>query len=319
MSKIENIIDTAQKIAIFCHENPDWDAIWSMLWFGKLLEKLWKDVSYFSPDKPSNTFSFLDWFEKIKDQFDYGYYSLLIFLDFSEYKRLGKVYKNKENYFQENQILVLDHHPVKNIPKNWIVINDTWATSTCEIILENTLSIRENYYDSNIATSLYLGLTTDSGNFRYDDNHERILKNALDLIKLWADKKSVIDNFINNKSLGTIKFLKTLIDRLIQNGDILYTYYDNQELSDYQIDNEQASYGLTIIQEIQWPKIIMTMRKEWEILKWSLRSKDINVEEIAKHFGGWWHIRASWFSIKIEKDFEQTKNNVIKKIQSLLQ
>jgi len=164
-----------------------------------------------------------------------------------------------------------------------------------------------------------LWLTTDSGNFRYDENHERILKNALDLIKIWADKKLIIDNFINNKSLWAIKFLKTLLDRMNIDWDILYSYYDIDELKDYKIDWEQASYWLTILQEIKWPKVIMTIRKEWDIIKWSLRSKDTNVEKIAKTFGGWWHIYASWFSTKIEENFEKTKKNVIKKIKTLLQ
>lgn len=319
MDKIKKIIDWSQKIAIFCHENPDGDAIWSILWFWRLLEKLWKDVSYFSPDQPSKMFSFLKGFKKIKDKFDYWYYNLLIFLDFSEYSRLWVVFKNKEKYFQENEILVFDHHEIKDRPENWTIFNDTKATSTCEIILENTLDIRESYYDEEIATYLYLWLTTDSGNFRYDENHERILKNALTLIQLWANKKLIIDNFINNKSMWSIKFLKTLLERLTEHGDILYTYYDRDELANFNIDNEQAWYWLTIIQEIRWPKVIMTIRKEWEMIKWSLRSKDTNVEKIAKNFGGGWHIHASWFSTKIDKDFETTKKNVIKKIDDLLQ
>ncbi|HPC34809.1 MAG TPA: bifunctional oligoribonuclease/PAP phosphatase NrnA, partial [Candidatus Absconditabacterales bacterium] len=320
MTELKNIIDKTQKIAIFCHENPDGDAIGSMLGLGRLLEKLGKDVFYFSPDKPSTTFSFLEGFEKIKTTFDYGYYHLLIFVDFSEYARIKTFYKGKENYFSENQILVFDHHQMLNPPENWTVIHDTQSTSTCEIILENTLNIREEYYDKEIATYLYLGLTTDSGNFRYDENHERILKNALTLIQLGADKKSIIDNVINNKSLGTINFLKTLLDRMSIEGEILYSYYDIDELKDYDIDNEQASYGLTILQEINGPKVIMTIRKEDHLVKVSLRSKDANVEEIAKSFGGGGHIHASGFAKRIEdgKDFYTTKNEVINKIKSLL-
>jgi phosphoesterase RecJ-like protein len=318
MKNIKEIVDWSQKIAIFCHENPDWDAIWSILWFWKLLEKLWKDVFYFSPDKPSKMFSFLQWFEKIKYKFDYWYYNLIIFLDFSEYSRLWKVFKDRRTYFIENNILVLDHHRIKDIPKNRTIFNDTKATSTCEIILENTLDIWESYYDEEIATYLYLWLTTDSWNFRYDDNHERILKNALTLIQLWANKKLIIDNLINNKSLWSIRFLKTLLDRLTKEWDILYTYYDKDELENYDIDNEQASYWLSILQEIKWPKIIMTIRKEWKIAKWSLRSKDTDVENIAKQFWWWWHIHASWFSIEIKNNFEKTKNSIIKNIKSLL-
>ncbi|MCK9466948.1 MAG: bifunctional oligoribonuclease/PAP phosphatase NrnA [Candidatus Absconditabacterales bacterium] len=318
MNELKNIIDKNQKIAIFCHENPDGDAVGSMLGLGRLLEKLGKDVSYFSPDKPSKMFSFLEGFEKIKSTFDYGFYNLLIFVDFSEYSRIKTIYREKENYFSENQILVFDHHQMLNPPQNWTVVHDTQSTSTCEIILENTLNIREEYYDKEIATCLYLGLTTDSGNFRYDENHERILKNALVLIQLGADKKLIIDNFINNKTLGAINFLKILLERMIIEGDILYSYYDVDELKNYNIDNEQASYGLTILQEIKGPKVIMTIRKEDHLVKVSLRSKDINVEKIAKSFGGGGHIYASGFAQRIEENFDITKKEIIQKVQTLL-
>ncbi len=318
MSELKKIIDKTQKVAIFCHENPDWDAIGSMLGLGNLLEKLWKEVFYFSPDKPSKTFSFLKWFEKIKNTFDYGYYNLFIFVDFSEYARIKTIYRWKEKYFSENQILVFDHHQMLNPPQNRTIISDTESTSTCEIILENTLNIWEEYYDKEIATCLYLWLTTDSGNFRYDKNHERILKNALILIQLWADKKLVIDNFINNKTLWTINFLKTLLNRVNIEWEILYSYYDVDELKDYDIDNEQASYWLTILQEISWPKITMTIRKEDDLVKVSLRSKDTNVEKIAKNFWWGWHIHASWFTQTIKKNFNITKKEIIKKVQTLL-
>lgn len=322
----EEKINSAQKIAIFGHDNPDGDAIWSMLWLWRLLEKLWKDISYFTPSTPSKVFNFLKWFDKIRDEFDYGYYNLLIFVDFSDYSRLWKIIKtktdnnieDKTHYFQENDIIVLDHHQWNSHPSNRTTLKDVDATSTCEIIFENTINILEKYYDSEIATYLYLWLTTDSGNFRYDQNHERILKNALELIKLWADKKLIIDNFINNKSMWTIKFLQVLLERLTQKWDILYTYYDIDELSKYDIDNEQAWYGLTIIQEIKWPKVIMTIRKSWNMIKGSLRSKDTNVEDIAKFFGGGWHIKAAGFAVPIQVNFETTKNEIINKINNLI-
>ncbi len=233
MENIKNKIDSAQKIAIFCHENPDGDAIWSMLGLWRILEKQWKDVSYIAPSKPSKVFSFLEDFHKIKHTFDYGYYNLLIFVDFSDYSRLGDLIKWKQTYFDENETIVFDHHQWNEEHKNRITSKDVHATSTCEIIFENTINIRENYYDSTIATYFYLWLTTDSGNFRHDENHERIFKNALELIKLGADKKLIVDNLINNKSIWTINFLKVLLERLKQKWEILYTYYDLEELEKY--------------------------------------------------------------------------------------
>ncbi|HKL43985.1 MAG TPA: bifunctional oligoribonuclease/PAP phosphatase NrnA [Candidatus Absconditabacterales bacterium] len=318
MKEVIKKIEAAQKIAIFCHVNPDGDAIGSMLGLGKILEKKGKDIFYFSPNKPSKIYDFLGDTKKITDNFDYGYYNLLIFVDLSDYSRLGKFIKGKENYFKENEIVVFDHHEGNKKQENWLTIRDTKSTSTCELIFEKTIDIREKYYDEKIATYLYLGLTTDSGNFRYDENHERILKNALELIKLGANKKLIIDNFINNKSIGTINFLKVLLERISQKGDVLYTYYDIDELHKYDIDQEQAGYGLTIIQEIKGPKIIANIRKDGNKIKGSLRSKDTNVEKIAKIFNGGGHMYAAGFSIPIEKDFKTTIKKTIDKINDLI-
>lgn len=61
------------------------------------------------------------------------------------------------------------------------------------------------FSDAYIATCLYLGLTTDSGNFKYDDNHERILANAMKLVQLGAQKKLIIDKAIRRRSFRKCK------------------------------------------------------------------------------------------------------------------
>ena len=50
--KIIDKIEQSQKIAIFCHENPDWDAIGSLLWLGTLLENMWKNFNSGSLEHP---------------------------------------------------------------------------------------------------------------------------------------------------------------------------------------------------------------------------------------------------------------------------
>ena len=318
MEKILQKIDESNKIAIFCHENADWDAIWSLLWLWTLLENMWKDITFISPDKPSKIFEFLPWFEKIKSEFDYWTYDLLIIVDWSEYKRLWKITLGKEDYFNQNNIVVFDHHELKPHPDHWLIMDDPSATSCCEVILENTIWPWRQYYNWEIATQLYLWLTTDSGNFRFDEDPERIYTNALTLIRLGADKKLIVNNLVNSKSVETIMFLRKLLERLTIDWDIAYTYYDIQELDEYGIDTEQAWYWLTIIQELNWPKVIMTLRKIWDTIKWSVRSKNTDVHKIAESFGWWWHIHASWFCTKIEWSFENTINSIITKIKTMI-
>jgi len=307
LKKIIDKINEAKKIAIFCHENPDWDAIWSLLWLWTLLENMWKDITFVAPTKPSKIFDFLPWFKKIQTEFDYWNYDLIIFVDCSELNRIWKIWKEKQEYFDDKDVIVFDHHEIKERNKQRLKIIDPKATSCCEVIFETVKDIWKNFLTPEVATYFYLWLTTDSGNFRFDEDHERIFTNALNLIKYWADKKLITENLINSKSYDTIKFFKVLLERLTWEWDILYSYYDIAELTEYGIDNEQAWFWLTILQEIKWPKITMTIRKDWDHIKCSMRSKKTDVNKVAKHFGGWWHIHAAWF---IKESTWKIKNDV---------
>ena len=79
----KHMIENAKKIALFGHMSPDGDCIGAMLGLGKLLEKQKKKVSYFVPNKPSKVFDFIQGIKKIKSNFEYKKYDLLIFVDFT--------------------------------------------------------------------------------------------------------------------------------------------------------------------------------------------------------------------------------------------
>jgi phosphoesterase RecJ-like protein len=65
-----------------------------------------------------------------------------------------------------------------------LVYRDETAISTCELIFELTSSWWD-VIDEEIATFLYMGIVTDSGNFRHDEKHQtlRLMEDAVGLIK----------------------------------------------------------------------------------------------------------------------------------------
>jgi len=63
------------------------------------------------------------------------------------------------------------------------MIKDINASSSAELRFEHIQKRRKKAIDAEVATCFYLGLVTDSGNFLFDQNHERIFTNALQLIK----------------------------------------------------------------------------------------------------------------------------------------
>ena len=107
--ELKNKLEKAQKIAIFWHQSIDGDAIWSMFGLWLQLEKLWKNISYFTPDAPSENFSYLP-IENLQTEFDYWNYDLIAFLDFSTYNMIRKFSEWYEDYFNWHQKIIIDHH-----------------------------------------------------------------------------------------------------------------------------------------------------------------------------------------------------------------
>ena len=162
--------------------------------------------------------------------------------------------------------MVFDHH-IDNGLDNGVIIKDVESVSVCEILFEYTQRWWPKLYDKDIATCFYLGVTSDSGNFLFGKDHIRTFTTALNLLKLGADKDLIVDNLIRKRSLNAIKFLQLLINRIKQKGDLLYTYYDEVELKKYDIDQEEAAYGLHIIQNIDGPQIVLLIRKKGDVLR----------------------------------------------------
>jgi len=317
------MIEQAKNIAIFGHMSPDGDCIWAMLGLGKLLEKQKKKVKYFVPNPPSKIFSFLKKIHRLKSRFDYKTYDLLLFVDFSSMERMGIIYQSNPEYFKDKNILVFDHHLGDNIP-NGTLIKDIHSISACEVIFEETYKRRPEQYDKEIATYIYMGITSDSGNFLFGENHIRIFTNALKLLTLWADKDFVVNNLIRKKSLNAVKFLQLLIQRIQEQHGLLYTYYDEEELQTYNIDQEEASYGLHIIQNIDGPKIVLLIRKIGKTIKWSLRAKEdlldsgIDCNIIAKTLWWWGHRLAAGFGIPVIGEFDHQIHTIVEHIYTMM-
>ena len=71
------------------------------------------------------------------------------------------------DYFDSKPIIVIDHH-LGSTPSHALVFKDEQVDSNCEWIFELTKDIWSDYYDSQIADFLYMGIVTDTGNFSYD-------------------------------------------------------------------------------------------------------------------------------------------------------
>ena len=317
---IKKTLEQAETIAIFGHKNIDGDCIWSWLWLWKVLEKLGKNVEYFTPIAPEDNFNFIPWINKRKDTFDYTKkYDVIVFVDFTPYSRIGKFTENNEEYFDQNTLCIIDHHHWEHVSHAQI-IKDTNVASCAELVYENIKQRRPDKLDSEIASCFYLGLMTDSGNFMYGADNTRIFRNAMELLALWADKKTLTQHIFYSNTFDWFKFNAKVIERTQVEKWVLHTYFSTQEVEELSIDKETADAAFIQSQAVKWPEIYVRLMNTGTTIRWSTRANGFataDCEQICRElFNGWWHKKAAWFEVPLTKDFHTQYRDIIDAIIS---
>lgn len=120
-----------------------------------------------------------------------------------------------------------------------------------------------------------MGLSTDSGNFRYDEGEQSVktFTLAAELLKLGAQKKLIIDEIFRNKTYRSVQFMQLLLSRMQklklssqhvtspQVINIVYSFYEDTELEEFGIDHDEADYGLYIMQDIRNNHLVVLIKK----------------------------------------------------------
>lgn len=317
---IKNLLEQAYNIAIFWHQSIDGDALWSMYWLWLQLEKLWKKVSYFTPDEPNNTFSFLP-INNLNTEFDYGHYDILVFVDFSTYNMIRKFSTWYEEYFDKNQKVIIDHHIFSEELKNSVEFRDDSSISAAQIIFELTQKWWTNLIDYQIATFLLMWIMTDSWNFRFDEWKEsiRVSRNTTLLLEKWAQKKIIIDNVFRSKSYEDLEFMQIILGRMQKKDDIIYSRYAQEELEKFWLHPDSADYALYLIWDIKDQNLVVLWKEKNDCIKISLRGKwKYNCRDIATHFWWGWHANAAWCSINKSWDLSEDINSFISEVKKLI-
>ncbi len=304
---LQNKVDAAKTLAVFGHHQIDGDALGSILWFGSLLEKLGKDVSYFTTLTPANSYNFIPWIEKVQTTFDYEKkYDLLVFLDFSWYGRIDKFTKWHEDYFDRSDKIVIDHHLGDPIP--WILeIKDINSSSCCWWLYEVCSHVWPAMIDANIATYRYLGLTTDTGNFMRGKTPERDFMIASALLEHGANRDFIVKNIFYANKPALVEMGKIIFNRATIKDHTMYTRYTQDELDHYELADDDVEVVQIPLKSVAWIPLFLRLRYMGNHRSGSMRSgwtKDgnrISVQKIAITFTtGGGHMYAAGFATAID-------------------
>lgn len=322
-NNLDNIIDYingSDNFVVTSHISPDGDNIGSTLGMYYSLKKLGKNVYYVLDDNAPRNLEFL--VEDINilksNEFNENVYSLIA-LDCGDKQRICLEEKIINN---ANKVICIDHHASNDNygDFNYIDIN---ASSTCELVYNLLVRYNEiqniDLIDEKIATALYTGLATDTGNFSYSSTHPSSFEMAKELLIKGAKRDMIIQKVFQSNTYNYYKLLGEALNTLdIVNKKVASICITKEMLKNNTISFNDVDGITSYTRDIEGVEvgILLKEKKENEV-KVSLRSKNyVDVSLIAQSFNGGGHVRAAGCTIydSVENAKKQVLEAVLKTI-----
>jgi len=305
----QKIIIQSKNILLVSHENPDGDAVGSLLAMKIGLNEIGKKTAVFLPSKIPSCLSFLPHAGQIKNEVNLVNTDLIIGLDYGHYNRLGL---NGKNITSIN-FLTIDHHLVGERLGLQIVDND--CSSTAEILYElfPYLDVDVNH---EIATCLLTGIYSDTGGFRYPSTSAHTLKIVGELLLKGAPLQKIAKladdcNILENLDSWTEAFKNLKID--LELGMVFsYVTAKNSPVGEQNSSKSAIASLFCTMPEIKF--VVLCTEKEPGHFECSLRSQNnrgVNVGKIAQIFGGGGHrLTAGFYTTARPEEIISTIKNL---------
>lgn len=285
-------LKNADNILILTHQNPDGDTLGSGFALLRALKKMGKRARLLNSDTINSKYNFL--FEDLQD--DDFEEEFIVSVDVAQKKLLGSL---KEIY-GDRVNLAIDHHESSvHFAKSTYCEAD--SASCCEIIylIIKALGVE---LDSDIASCIYTGCSTDTGCFRYSNVTERTHLIAAELIKLGAKHAMINTRMFETKSMNNIMLESMCLSTLkfYAEGRIALISVTQDMFAKTGTDKSALDAIKPITRQIEGVKVGVTLREEEDgKISASLRTdEDTDAASICAHFGGGGHIRAAGCEFK---------------------
>jgi phosphoesterase RecJ-like protein len=290
---------------VVTHENPDGDALGSMLAMSIALAELGKDVvMYLSGDAPTpGEYRFLDLSGLQRALPDDTEERVLLALDCASERRIGPEVDVVE---RARLVVNVDHHHDNSRFGDLNLIVDD-ASSTAEIVRDILASL-DVPLSPDIAEALYVALVTDTGRFQYSNTTPKALRLAADLVDAGADVHGIFRLVYETVQFAKLKLLARALGRaeLYENGRIVVSYLLKDDFAEVGAEEPYSEGIIDYLRSVEGSEMVALIREpprdEGPARRISLRSSrdEVDVSAVARAAGGGGHRQAAGFSSELE-------------------
>ena len=280
-------VEAYDTIIIHRHNRPDGDAMGSQIGFKNLILENFPHKQVFIVGDQPGFFGFME--GSVMDEIPDSTYNgaLAIVLDCGAAHLISD-----DRYTLAEKTVRLDHHIFTGKIADIEVI-DTSFESCCGLVAEfaYTCGLRLNPLT---AKSLYTGMVTDSGRFRYDGTTAKTFRLASFLMEQPFDTNQLFrdlyaDDFASKKLKASF-----ILKIQFSPANVAYIYTTKEEFDELGMDTFTVSRGMVnTMADIKGVDIWVNFTETDKGVLCELRSSRYNINPIAVKYGGGGHMKAS--------------------------
>ncbi len=304
LTAVADALRAHDKFLVVTHENPDGDALGSLLSTTMALRQLGKDVHMFlagaAPIPREYAFMQLDGLLRDLPE-DVGE-RVLVAVDCAKADRIGPDPAPVE---RTKLVIDIDHHHDNSRfgTINLIVAN---ASSTGEVLRDVFAELGVEITPE-IAEPLYIALVTDTGRFQYTNTTPKALRLAAELVDAGADVHAVFQQVYESVEFAKLKLLARALDRatIHEGGRIVVSYLLRGDFAEVGAVEPYSEGVIDYLRAVEGAELAVLIREpprsDGPTRRVSLRASvdELDVSLIARGFGGGGHRQAAGFSSEL--------------------
>ena len=286
----EQVLSEIQKfdtIILHRHSKPDGDAMGSQIGLKHIIRENFPEKTVFAVGDEPRFFGFME--DSVMDELPDSAWegALAVILD------CGSPHLISDSRFHlAARTVRMDHHIFGGKIADAEVI-DTGYESCCGMVADFALEsgLRLNPL---AAKSLYTGMVTDSGRFRYDGTTARTFRLASFLMEQRFDTNDIFRNLYADEFSGKQLKAKFILKIQFTANKVAYIYTTREEFAQLGVDTFTVSRGMVnTMADIRGVGIWVNFTETENGVLCEIRSADKNINPIAVKYGGGGHAKAS--------------------------
>jgi phosphoesterase RecJ-like protein len=300
LQAIADALREHSRFLVVTHENPDGDALGSLLALTLALRGLGKDVvMYLAAGAPlPHEYGFMPLSDLVRERPADAAERVLVAVDCASEHRIG----DPDALADAPLTLDIDHHHDNTRFGNVnLVVPD--ASSTGEV-LRDVFAALDVSLSPELADPLYVALVTDTGRFQYSNTTPKSLRLAAELVEAGADFHTVFQEVYETVDFAKLKLLARVLERaeLLEDGRIVVSHLLRSDFEEVGASEPYSEGLIDELRAVQGAELAVFVREQMargaQAHKGSLRSSidELDVSAIARRFGGGGHRQAAGFS-----------------------